>query len=91
MTKAIRIIVTLSLVALFASVFMTGCSKHPNQEQLQLLEETKQAALAAEQEVADCEKAQAEVKSQLADKKQELANVKQEQSDVSSRLAAMGE
>lgn len=91
MSKAIRAIGAGMLVALFLfSLTITGCSKHPNEEQLQLLEETKTAALAAEQKLADCESNKAELTAKVAEKKQELADVKQEKIDVSKRLAAMG-
>lgn len=91
MSTAIRILVSMSMVTLLLLSFMvTGCSKHPNEEQLQLLEETKAAALAAEQQLADCDAGKAELTALLDAKKMELANAEQEAIDVANRLAAMG-
>jgi chromosome segregation ATPase len=90
MFKAIRVFITFSIALLFVfSLVFVGCKGGPSEEELQLLEETKSAALAAEQKLADCESNKSDLENQLSEKKRELENVKQEQRDVSKRLAAM--
>ena len=44
-------ILVASVSALF--VMSTGCSSHPNEEQIRVMEEARSAALAAEQKLAD--------------------------------------
>jgi hypothetical protein len=91
MSKAIRAVGVATLVVLFVfSLAMMGCGGGPNEEQLQLLEETKASALEAEQKLADCEENKAELSDNVAELEKELADVKQEKADVSKRLAAMG-
>jgi len=43
-------VVSLILLVFLGSVVLTGCSRHPSPEELNTLEMTKQAALAAEKE-----------------------------------------
>jgi ABC-type microcin C transport system permease subunit YejB len=89
MNKAKGLIVFTAIGLMFISFALTGCGG-PNEKELQALEETKAAALAAESSQADCESEKAQLESQLAAKKQELKEMKQEQADVNKRLAAMG-
>jgi chromosome segregation ATPase len=91
MSKAIRTVATVSIAALILlSLSIVGCTSRPDEEQLQLLDETKAAALAAEQELADCQSNNEDLSAQLAEKKDELEAVKQEKEDVMNRLEAMG-
>ncbi len=90
MRKSIKVIAVLSMVVMLLFAFlMTGCSKHPNAEQLQQLEETQQAALSAEESQAACANEKAELEKQLATSKQKLESMKQEKESVSNRLSAM--
>jgi molecular chaperone GrpE (heat shock protein) len=86
MRKAIRGVLVLTAVALLFSV-MTGCSKHPNEEQLSALEETNQAALSAERQLESLQAEKANVEKQLAEKKQQLDECEAEKELVSRRLA----
>lgn len=88
MQKVKGLIVFAAIGLMFFSFVLTGCGG-PNEKQLQALEETKAAAMAAESSQADCENEKAQLESQLAAKKQELADMKQEQADVNKRLEAM--
>lgn len=90
MRKNIRVIAALSVVVMLLFAFMmTGCSRHPNEEQLRQLEETQQAVLASEESQAACANEKAELEKQLAESKQKLENMKQEKESVSNRLSAM--
>lgn len=64
----------------------TGCTKHPNEEQLQALEETKQAALSAEQTLEQKKREKSDLERQLEQKKRELQKAKDEQEAVKRRL-----
>jgi len=81
-------IIFAAIAIMFISFALTGCGG-PNEKELQALEETKAAALAAESAKADCENEKAQLESQLAAKKQELEQMKQEKADVTKRLEAM--
>ena len=90
MGKIARVTMALAMVALLAATFAwTGCAKHPSQEQLQQLEETKQAALAAEQQLSQCQQEKADLEKQLKAKQDELAKAKSEKSMVESKLKSM--
>ncbi len=90
MTKFLRAISVIAVIALFVlSLTMTGCSRHPNEEQLQVLEDTKAAALEAEQKLSDCQENHSELESKLAATQQELEEVKEEKELVVQRLEAM--
>lgn len=90
MRKALRTLVVITAAMLLILVAFNGCTKHANEQQLQALEETKAAALAAEKALADCKSETANLEGQLAEKKQALEDMKKEQETVSQRLAAMG-
>ncbi len=90
MKKVLRLLVVFSTIFMLSfSFLLTGCHNSPNAEELQALEESKAAALAAEEKQSACESEKAELEKQLAAKKQELQEMKQEQEAVSKRLAAM--
>jgi septal ring factor EnvC (AmiA/AmiB activator) len=78
----------LILVGIITAFFVvsTGCSRHPNEEQIRVLEEARSAALAAEQKLADKRQECSDLENQLAQKKDELAAVKQEREDIKKRL-----
>ena len=74
------------LAGFVASLAVTGCTKRPNEEQLLLLEETRQAALAAEQKAQQCDSEKSSVSDQLSQKKRELQKAKDEMEAVKQRL-----
>jgi cell division protein FtsL len=90
MRKALRTLVVITAAMLLIFMAFTGCTKYANEQQLQALEETKAAAQAAENALADCKSETASLEGQLAKKKQALEDMKKEQQAVSQRLAAMG-
>ena len=90
MRKSIRVIAVLSVVVMLLFAFMmTGCSRHPNEEQLRQLEESKQAAMSGEDQQAACANEKVELEKQLAESKQKLEKMKQEKESVNDRLSAM--
>ena len=53
MRKMLRTLIVFASIACLVLTFaLSGCTKHPNEEQLNTLEETQKAALAAEDELA---------------------------------------
>ena len=87
MTKAVRILMLATFcLVLVSALFMTGCTRYANEEQLTTLDETGAAADAAEAKVAELEKEKANLQAKLDAKKAELEAVKQEKVDVESRL-----
>jgi septal ring factor EnvC (AmiA/AmiB activator) len=66
--------------------FFIACTSHPNEEQIQALEETKTAALAAEKTLADKKQERKDLEAKLSTKKTELANVKAEKEKVLQKL-----
>ncbi len=88
MRKMFRALFISSAIAMMVVAFaITGCSRGPNEKELQALEETKSAALAAESKLSDCQSEKASLESQLAEKKQKLEEMKQEKADVQNRLS----
>lgn len=80
--------VSFFLIALFVmSLFsLTGCTKRPNAEQLQALEEQKNAALSAENTVEEKRREKSRLESELNQKKRELQDTKNELEEVKKRL-----
>jgi len=73
-------------VALFAG-FLASCASHPDEDQIKALEETKAAALSAEQTLAQKKQERSDLEAKLAAKKDELEKVKREKELVLQRLA----
>lgn len=69
-----------------ASLAIAGCARHPNEQELQLLDEAKQAASSAEQSVRDCNNEKADLENQLSQKKRELQRAVDEKDAVARRL-----
>lgn len=83
------IIVIVSVVGLILSLSIGGCTKHPNEKQLQALEEQRKAALAGEEQLAKCQQQKADLERELAEKKQKLEDAKSEKAAVTNRLSDM--
>jgi peptidoglycan hydrolase CwlO-like protein len=87
MRKAVRIsVLVLFSLAMVSSVFITGCTRYANEEQLTTLDETGVAAESAEARVAELEKEKAELQAKLDAMKAELEMVKKEMEKIKSRL-----
>ena len=83
------ILVIVSVACLVLSLSIGGCTKHPNEQQLQALEEQRKAAIAAEEELAKCQQEKADLDRELAEKKQKLEDAKSEKENVTKRLGEM--
>lgn len=84
-----KLLVLASIVCLIAAFSLTGCTRHPNEEQLNTLEETKKAALGAEDQLAQKQQEKADLENELAEKKQKLEDTKKEKEAVKNRLSGM--
>lgn len=90
MRKVLSVLVVTSLVTvIFLSLFITGCSWKPSEQELQALEDSKAAALAAEEAQSACENEKAEADRMLAEAKQKLEKMNQEKVNVTNRLENM--
>ncbi len=90
MRKLSRMIIVLfSVACLILSLLLSGCTKHPNEKQLQALEEQRKAALAAEEQLSKCQQQKADLERELAEKKQTLEEAKSEKETVTNRLSGM--
>ena len=88
MTRGVRFIVlVLFSLLLVASLFVTGCTRYANEEQLTTLDETSAAAADAETKVAELEAEKAELEAKLAEKQQELEAVKAEKEQLAAEMA----
>ena len=87
MRKASKV-VSLFVIALFVVSFLSliGCTKHPNAEQLQALEEQKNAALSAENTLEEKRREKSRLESELNQKQKELQEAKNELEEVKKRL-----
>ena len=87
MMKKRRALVNWVLVISFAaSLAVIGCSRHPNEQELQALAQKQQAANAAEQALRDCNNESASIENQLSQKKRELQRAEDEKESVKNRL-----
>ncbi len=67
-------------------IFLIACTSHPDEEQIQALEETKTAALAAEKTLAEKKQARKDLEAKLEAKKAELVKVKAEKEKVLQKV-----
>jgi septal ring factor EnvC (AmiA/AmiB activator) len=82
------LVVLASIACLVAGFSLTGCTPHPSEEQLNQLEETKKAALAAEDELAQKQQEKADLENELAEKKQKLEEAKSEKEAIKAKLGS---
>ncbi|MCD6165205.1 hypothetical protein J7K19_00685 [bacterium] len=89
----LRKAISLLMIAgfLFSVIVITGCTRYANEEQLKTLDETKAAALSAEQKVEKLKTEKANLEKELEAKKAELQKVQQEKKTVQQRLEQLGE
>jgi len=90
MRKFSRVIILLIVLScLILSLALSGCTKRPNEKQLQVLEEQRKAALAAEDQLAKCNQQKADVGRELAEKQQKLEKAKSEKEMIENKLGGM--
>jgi chromosome segregation ATPase len=86
MRKTLKMVVVVaSITCLLGTFLLSGCTKRPNEAQLNVLEETKKAALSAEEELAKKQQEKADLENELAEKKQKLEDAKSEKETVKQK------
>ncbi|MBN1781439.1 hypothetical protein JW948_09960 [bacterium] len=75
-----------SVIVVF-SLLLSGCSRYANEDQLQSLDESEAAAVAAEEDVSKLEQENAELKAKLAEKQEELKQVQAEKERIQAAVA----
>jgi hypothetical protein len=78
----------LLLVFVVALVMGTGCTKYASEEDLQMLDEQRNAALSAEQALDGCEDETSRMERLKAEKEAELQEVRAEKQAVKRQLDA---
>ena len=89
----IKKLLSIGLVAIFSLSLLTatGCSRHPNEEQISAMEEARSACLAAEQKLNEVQRERGNLESQLQAKKAELDKTQKEKAHVEQGLANWNE
>lgn len=87
--RAVSLLVLVGFV--FSVLAITGCTRYANEKQLQTLDETKTAALSAEQKVEDLKAEKAKLQKELEAQKTKLEGVKTEKEVVQQRLSQLEE
>ena len=89
----IKKLLSFGLVAIFSLSLLTatGCSRHPNEEQIRAMEEARSACLAAEQKLNEVQRERGSLESQLQAKKAELDKTQKEKVHVEQGLANWNE
>ena len=87
MARGVRVMgLGLLSLLLAASIFLSGCTRYANEEQLTALDETQSAAVSAEDQLAEKKAEKAALEAKLAEKQEELKQVKAEQEKVKAKL-----
>ena len=81
-----KLMVVFAVLLMFA--FLVSCTSHPNEEQIQALEETKSATLAAEKTLADKKSEASALEAKVKEKQAELEKVKAEKAKVLQKIEA---
>lgn len=74
-------------ICMLASLSLVACTKHPSKEQLQALEEARNAAAAAEAQLAQKRAERDALLKQLQEKKAALQKAQAEKTAVSARMS----
>lgn len=70
-------------------ILSVGCTRHPNEEQIRVMEEARAAALSAEKKLDQKRQERQQLEQQVAQKKQELEKAKKEREEVKKRVEAL--
>ena len=82
--RALKLMIPVVVIA----SFLASCASHPDEDQIKVLEETKAAALSAEQTLANKKQETSDLEAKCEAKKSELAKVKKEKETVLKKLEA---
>jgi hypothetical protein len=80
-------VLSLLMLAFMAGTLLTGCARHPSPEELNQLEMTKQAALAAEGEAEAKKQERMEWEAKLQEKQKELQQAEEDLQAVQEAMA----
>ncbi|MFQ5822722.1 MAG: hypothetical protein ACE5JB_01555 [bacterium] len=80
------LLLSVSTLFVLSSFSLIGCTKHPSTEQLQALDEQKNAALSAENTLEERRQEKSKQESELNKKKKELQDTKKELEEVKKRI-----
>ena len=83
-----KLVVAIAISGFILASF--GCTKHPNEDQIRVMEEARSAALAAEQKVQDLEARKKQLQDQLASEQKKVDGVKKDMADTQARIANWG-
>lgn len=72
------------------SLLSVGCTRHPSEEELQILDAQIQAADDAEARVSELESEKSSLEAQLASEKQKLSDLEAEFEEIKTRKAGEG-
>lgn len=87
MAKGVRVMgFGLLSLLLAASMFLSGCTRYANEEQLTVLDETQAAAVSAEDKLAELKSEKSALEAKLAEKQDELKKVQAEKEKVTAKL-----
>lgn len=81
-----RILLVVIAMFVLSSFSFVGCTKHPKSDQLQALDEQKNAALSAENTLEERKDEKRRLDGELDQKRKELQNAKDELETVKERL-----
>jgi septal ring factor EnvC (AmiA/AmiB activator) len=87
--KLLRRFTGLTLAGLFAMGLLASCASHPTEEQIKVMEESKAAALSAEQEYQSKQTERKDLEKKVEAKKQELSDAQRELEAVKKRVEEM--
>lgn len=82
--------ISLSAALLLISFSIMGCSRGPNEKELGMLEEGRQAAMSAQEKLSDCQSERQNLQDKVALQKKQLEEAQQEQQQVQQRLQEFG-
>jgi len=67
-------------------ILSVGCTKHPNEEQIRVMEETRQAALSAEQKLDETTQMRKQKENELSGSQQKVDKVKKQKAETQARV-----
>ena len=85
--KGVRKALVVLAIGSFLLLAFSSCTKRPNEEQRMKMEETRSAALSAEQKLEEVRQQRSEAESKVASKKSQLDKVKSDKADTENRVS----
>ncbi len=89
--KGVRKALVVLAIGSFLLLAFSSCKSRPNEEQRMKMEETRSAALSAEQKLEEVRQQRSEAESKVASKKSQLDKVKSDKADTENRVSNWSE